>query len=200
MNRKGKVGYIRKEKIRRALITAISFALPLGLYMIATGYFGSNKNIFTIVAVLGILPAAKFMVGWIVMLPQKSAPAGIVSVTEEKAGDLVHGYELVVTAYEGKMQLDAVVICGNECACYTSIGDPKQFDFFEKHISGILNANEYYNVNVKIFNEERNYTDRITKLAENPQMYRDSVTHAKEGQEPREREELILYVIKRISL
>ena len=200
MNRKGKVGYIRKEKVRRAFITALAFMLPLGLYFIATGYYGSNQNIFTIVAVLGILPAAKFMVGWIVILPQKSAPAGIVAITEDKAGDLVHGYELVVTAYEGRMQLDAVVICGNECVCYSSIGDPKQFEFMEKHISGILNANEYYNVNVKIFNEERNYTDRITRLAADPQMYRDSVAHAKEGQEPREREELILYVIKRISL
>ncbi len=197
--RKGTYGYIRYEKIKRGLVTAIMFAVPLTLYFIAVNHFGSNRNIFTIVAVLGLIPAAKFAVDWIMILMQKSAPERIVSQTEEKAARLTRGYELVVTAYEGRMPLDCVVVCGNDAACFSSHGVKDKFAFMEKHIAGILNANGYYSVNVKIFNEERMFLERIGQFAEKTQMFRENAPSGDE-KDQEEREEMILYIIKRISL
>ena len=197
--RKGTHGYIRYEKLKRGAVTVIMFAIPLILYFTAVNHFGSNRNIFTIVAVLGLIPAAKFAVDWIMILMQKSAPEKIVSLTEEKAAGLTRGYELVVTAYEGRMPLDAVVVCGNDAACFSSNGEKDKFAFMEKHISGILNANGYYSVNVKIFNEERMYAERIGQFASKPEMFRENAPGG-DDEDPKEREEMILYIIKRISL
>ena len=117
---KGQVGYVKYEKVKRFLITFIMFAIPVGIYISAYKITGTNKNILTIVAILGFIPAARFAVSFIMIMLQKDADPAIVEITERVASALVHGYELTVTAYEGRMPLDAVVICGNEVVCYST--------------------------------------------------------------------------------
>ena len=172
---KGSAGYVRYEKIRRAIVMAVMFAIPIGIYYTAYHITGTNRNIMTIIAIVGIIPAAKFAVSFIMIMLQKNAPEQIVRETEAAAGSLVHGYELTVTAYEGRMPLDAVVVCGNEIACFSSRGDKAQFAMMEKHIKKILNSNNYFDTNVKIFDHEKHYLDRVRALSADPEKYREGI-------------------------
>lgn len=198
---KGSLGYIRYEKVKRAIIMAIMFAIPIAIYYTAYRVTGSNRNIMTIVAIVGIIPAAKFAVSFIMIMMQKDAPEEIASKTGEIAGELVHGYELTVTAYEGRMPLDAIVICGNEIACFSSRGDKSQFQFMEKHIKKILNSNNYFDTNVKIFDSDKHYFDRIKALASDPEKYRAGIKFSGDERYPElTREECIFHTIMAISL
>lgn len=198
---KGQVGYVKYEKVKRFLITFIMFAIPVGIYISAYKITGTNKNILTIVAILGFIPAARFAVSFIMIMLQKDADPAIVEITERVASALVHGYELTVTAYEGRMPLDAVVICGNEVVCYSTNGKSDQFAFMEKHITRILNSNSYFNSNVKIFQDPKRYEERIRLLAADPEKYRSSISFTPDENYPDlSREELMLHTIMAISV
>ena len=198
---KGKAGYVRYEKLKRFLIMLLMFAIPIGIYISAYMITGTNRNIMTIVAVVGIVPAARFAVNWIMIMMSRDAEPAAVETTEKIAGNLVHGYELTVTAYEGRMPLDAVVVCGNEVVCLSTKGDKSQFAFMEKHITKILNSNNYFNSNVRIIQDLKHYEDRIRQLAADPQKYREGITFKPDERYPDlSREQLIFHTIMAVSL
>ena len=199
--RKGTRGYIRREKIKRGLITALMFAIPLGMFAVAWHIYGTRKNVISIITVLGLLPAAKACVSWIMMMLQKESPDEVEAVTEELAKDLVHGYELVPTAYEGRMQLDSVVVCGNQMVCYSSTGDPSRFSFMEQHIGKILRANGFFDVNVRLFHDMKAYKGRLEQIAADPERYREGIAFKPDERYPDlSREELIFHTLMAISL
>lgn len=135
---KGNYGYIKYEKAKRTFITAIMFAIPLIIFFTGLRQTGTRKNLFTLVAILGILPAAKVAVSWIMMMMQKSGDKNALEETEKRCGELTRAYELVISAYEGTMPLDALVICGDQVVCYSRHGKKDKFEFMEKHMAKIL--------------------------------------------------------------
>lgn len=209
---KGSSGYVRYEKVKRALIALLMFAIPLTIFFTGWITTGTRKNLLTIVAILGIIPAARFAVSWIMIMLQKDVPSDVVKHTEEAAGDLVHGYELTVTAYEGRMPLDAVVVRSGSAACLSLNGKKEQFGFMEKHIESILHKNGYKKVKVKIFGEEKSFLERIwsmkkadEKMAPAPEEESNGTAQEEEGAQTAgygalTRDERILAVIKAISL
>lgn len=57
--RKGDYGYIRRERKKRLLVTLGLFVLPAIVFIVGLVLADGNKsNIFTVVAVVGCLPAA----------------------------------------------------------------------------------------------------------------------------------------------
>ena len=197
---KGDYGYYAYEKKRRVAIVAFLFGLCLLIFF--TGFFmtGTRKNLFTLIAILGVLPAAKWAVSMIMILLQKPVDPKIVEMTEESAGELTHGYELCVTAYEGRLPLDAVVVCGNNIAAYSS-AEKGKFEFMETHVRKILHGNGLGNPTFKIFRKVEQYQERIRQLAENPQKYREGLRYTPDEQHAGEtRDEAVLRVIKSISI
>lgn len=70
---KGEWGYIKKKKTMQLIFTIFMALVGIGIYL--AGYFlneHSNQNIFTIIAILMVLPGAKFFVGFIVLFPYQS--------------------------------------------------------------------------------------------------------------------------------
>ena len=110
---KGDFGYYSYEKKRRTAIVAFLFGICLMIFFTGLIMTGTRRNLLTLVAILGVLPAAKWATSMIMIMLQKPVDRKVYEVTEEIAGDLTHGYELCVTAYEGRLSLDAVVVCGN---------------------------------------------------------------------------------------
>lgn len=74
MNKKrGEYGYIAARK-KKTLLGTIIIAL-IGVAIFLVGLFlnkMSNRNLFTIIAVLAVLPAAKQLVAFIVLFPFKT--------------------------------------------------------------------------------------------------------------------------------
>ena len=198
---KGRPGYYRYERVKRALVTLLMFAIPIGIFITGVITTGTRKNLLTIVAVLGVIPAARFAVSWIMVLLAKDAQEDAVLETEKTAGGLVTACELTVTAYEGRMPLDVLVICGSETVCYAPEGKRDKIPFMEKHIEKILASNGYRQVHVKIFPEMRPYLERIRDLASHPEKYREGISFKPDSRYPDlSREEMILHTIMAISI
>ena len=197
---KGSYGYYSYEKKRRVGIVALLFGITLTIFFTGWIMTGTRRNMFTLVAILGVLPAAKWAVQMIMMLLQKPIDPKVVEITEKIAGDLTHGYELCVTAYEGRLSLDAVVVCGNSIAAYSSAQNGK-FEFMETHVRKILHGNGFGNPTFKIFRKLEQYQERITQLASDPGKYREGLKYSPDEQHEGEtRDEAVLRTIKNISL
>ena len=202
---KGGTGYVRSQRIKRAIVMLIMFAIPIGLYYTALIVTGTRKNILTIVAVVGLIPAARFAVSFIMIMLAKEADPQAVEVTEKYAGDLAHAYELTVTAYEGRVSMDAVVVCGNEVACCAlhekEASARESSQLMQKHITKILNSNGYFGSNVRVFTDLKHYEERIRVLGADPEKFRSGIKFKPDEKYPElSREELILHTIMAISV
>ena len=193
---KGTCGYYRREKVRRGLITLVMFLIPLIIFFSGYLYYHTRSNALSIVAVLGMLPASRAAVSWIMVMLQKDAPPSAVRIAMKAQPPLARGFELTVTAYEGRMPLDAVVICGSEVAAYSSRAPKDKISFMEKHIAKMLAGSGLTGRNVKIFTEEKRFETRVTTLSDNPFQYTD----LQEAEALQEQNEKALRTLMAISI
>lgn len=161
--KKGNYGYIRYERRKRLLVTLVMFAIPLVIYV--TGYIQTKTrlNLFTFVAILGCLPASRSMVGLIMIFMQKPVKPDVYEQEQKAAGSLRAGYEMIFTAYEHTTLVTALVVCGPHVVCHTADEKTDQVRL-EKHISKLLAANGFADVQVKVLKEEKTYLQRVADL------------------------------------
>lgn len=197
--RKGDFRYIQHEKIRRFLVTLLLFAIPMAAFVGAYLITGTKKNIITVIAMVGCLPACKSLVGFIVMFLQKSMDESSYRKIKEHAKDLVMSYEMYLTTYEKSTFVESFAICGNKVIGYSSRidGSPQ---FVEQHVKKILKQNGY-KVDVKVMTELKPYLERLDYLnAHKEEMVKDIIFTPDERYPELSREELIKHIILAISL
>ena len=197
--KKGDYGYIHSEKIRRLLITAGLFLIPICAYIGGIIVTDTKKNIITVIAMVGFLPACKSMVGLIMMMMQKSMKEEDYRKVKQHAGNLVAAYELYLTSYEKSEFVDCFVVCGNKVVGYSSRlkGSPQ---FVEQHVRKILKQNGY-KTEVKVMTDLNHYLERLDYLNGHQQeLRRDIVFEPDERYPDLSREELIKHVILAIAL
>ena len=117
---KGQPGYIKARKVRYLMLALAEFAIVTAVYVLGYMQTGTKANLFTVVAVVGCLPAAKMLVEFITMAPHKSIDVDKYQEIETKADLVIRGYDMVITSSEKVMPLDAVVISGHVVCGYTS--------------------------------------------------------------------------------
>lgn len=197
---KGTYGYVSHEKIRRLLVTLVLFAIPLAIFV--TGYIQTktNMNLFTVVALVGCLPACKSLVGLIMILMQKQIPSDRYEQIKKASGTLVAGYDLIFTAYEHTIKAEAVAVCGNQIVCYTP-DEKADAAFLEKHIGKIMTVDGYHNVQVKVMKDLKQYLLRVATLDEKQDQYREGISFTPDERYPMlSREELIYHTLLAIAL
>ncbi|RKI31188.1 hypothetical protein D7V82_00750 [bacterium 1xD8-6] len=158
---RGEFGYIRARK-RRALLGTVWMAV-IGIAVFLTGLFlnkMSNRNIFTVLAVLFVLPGAKFLVAYIVTFPyhsvgkerydkvQKNMPEGMALYTD-----------LVITSPEKVMHLDFAVVGNGHVICL--LGQRKQeISYVRKYLTdGVHNWGSGYKV--KVVDSEKKFLGEL---------------------------------------
>ena len=92
---KGNFGYIQSKKKWEITKTCIEFGMVLAVFL--TGYLTTKTrlNLLTVAAVLGCLPAAKALVGVIMLFPHHSMEKEKVEEVERKARKLVKAYDMI---------------------------------------------------------------------------------------------------------
>ncbi len=198
--KKGTYGYIKYQKIRTFLITFVLFLIPLVIYV--TGYIQTKTrlNLFTIVAILGCLPACKSLVALIMIMMQKSVPQDIYEQAKRANGDLVAGYELVFTAYEHTTPVNTLIICGDQIVCYTP-DEKTDVAYIEKHITRILTVNGFPSVQVKVMKDLKKYLQRAGEIRSRQEHFREDIEFTPDERYPElSREELIFHTLLAISL
>ncbi len=197
---KGHYGYIKYERVKRLLVTTVLFVIPLVIYV--TGYLQTKTrlNLFTFVAILGCLPACKSLVGLIMIFMQRPVPADTYEAAKKAAGDLTAGYELVFTTYEHTSPVSALIVCGDHVVCYTPDAKTEPAHL-EKHITKILAANGFPDVQVKVMKEFKNYLQRVTDIRNKQDHLREGLHFTPDERYPQlSRDEVIYHTLLAICL
>ena len=197
--KKGEFGYIAAEKKRKLILTAILFAVPLLIFFTAFIYFKTRLTIWTVIAVVGCLPACKMMVNLIMLFRSPSMEPSVYDQIQEQCGDLVMSYEMYMTFYEKSAFIDAFAICGNLVVGYSS--DPKiDGACMETEAQKILKGNGY-RATVKIFKDLKPFLERMDSMNEHRESLEEGIKFRPDERYPElSRNELIRHTILAICL
>lgn len=159
---KGNFGYISYSKKKNILITVIMFSISILIFVTGLIQTGKRENLFTFVAIMGCLPAAKAAVGMILICLQKPLDAELYKEMQAHVKDMTVLYESVISSYEKNIPLPCIVVSGLHVICYTT--DAKlDTKFAEDHIKKILHDNGYKS-NVKIFRDTKSFFRRLDEV------------------------------------
>ena len=197
--RKGDPGYIKAEQKRRILITALLFAVPLLIFFSALFYFKTRLTIWTVVTVVGCLPACKSLVSLIMIIRCKPVAPKILHQIQEHAGSLVMSYEMYMTFYEKSAAIDAFAICGNTVTGF-SHDSGIDVHFMEEECQKILRGNGF-KANVKIFTRLPAFLERLDSMNEHKDSLEEGIKFRPDENYPElSRNELIKHTILAICL
>lgn len=119
---RGQYGYL-KEKKQKALMGTFLMVL-IGIAIFVTGLLLNKMeatNIFTVIAVCMVMPAAKYFVSYVVLFPYHPMDAETKKRLDSyaKEGDTML-YDVVFTSSEKVMHLDCIYVTGHQIIGYTS--------------------------------------------------------------------------------
>lgn len=100
---KGNPGYIKAQKTRYLLWALLEFAVVAAVFFLGYIQTGTKKNLLSVVAVVGCLPAAKMLVEFIVMCPHKGIEAEKYQEIREKAPLVLCLYDMLISSSQKLM-------------------------------------------------------------------------------------------------
>lgn len=161
---KNTYGYAKKHLIITLVIALVMLGMSFGVYFLGIHLTGSNKNLLTLVAVLGMLPAGKELVNLIMCIKASkfTCSEDLFNRINELVSDDIPcvRYDLYVTAYDCSFPILAVTCFNDSVIGYT---DYKAFNYnkFEEHFNTMLAQNGLKVSNIKIFDKETKFLERI---------------------------------------
>ncbi len=160
---KGTRDYLRVQGRYELARTILYFFISLCLFAAGIIATGSRRNLLTIVAVLGCLPACKSAIDTFMFLRYKGCSAEHADEIEAHMAGLRGLYDRVFTSYDRNYQVAHIAVKGNTLCGYTQDSD---FDeqHFDEHITNILRKDGFKDISVKIFKDIRKYTARLEQM------------------------------------
>ena len=160
---KGTYGYIKAKRRAQLFLTILLLAAVLILYFGGRRYYGSNRNIFTIMAALACLPTGWSCVNLIMLLR-----AGMCSEDAHRQIEAVPGltsaYDLYLTSYQKNFQLSHIAVRAKNIAALSE--DPKiDTAAGEEHIRSMIRNDGFEGYTIKIFTSPERYAERLLQLA-----------------------------------
>ena len=187
---KGDPGYLDHKKRIEIIRTIIYFGIVAAVFLLGYRQTHTRRNILTVVAILGCLPAAKALVGVITRFPYSSIDRKKADEIRSKTGLLTVCYDMVITSRESIMPVDCIVISGHTIFGYTHY-EKVNAEELSKHIRSILAQNQYTGLTVKVLNQYKPFLARIEGL---------NNIAAVEREDTKEKEEAIRGIILNISM
>lgn len=160
---KGQYGYLKSQRKIEISKTILFFGISFALFFTGLFFTGTNKNLLTIVAVLGMLPASKSAVSMIMFLRFPSGSLEIYEETKTHAGSLPIIYDFVITSREKSFPLSSMVYKDSMLYGFCERGGDKKKEL-EDYLKEMLESNHYKAVNVKIFDDFEKYIKRLDSL------------------------------------
>lgn len=160
---KGSYGYLANHRLIAAFRTVLFFGVSIGLYIMGYATTGSNRNLLTIVAVLGCLPACKSMVNLIVFLRASGCSETLRDRVREYDKRLTTFYDLYFTSYQKNYAVSHMTLRGN-VLCGVSESAKCNCNEAEKHLEQMLSQEGIKNVTVKIYSDPDKYIDRLSQI------------------------------------
>ena len=156
---KGEFGYLNYRKKLNLIKMIVSFAVVAAVLIIGFIVYKTRANIFTVAAIVLVLPAAKMAVAYFVVLPHKPADNELKEKVESKSGSLGVYYDLIFSNSKKPIGTQAVVV--SDAAVIALTNENK---LFETSLKDFM-ANDSRNVNVTLYNDEKSFLSRVSTLA-----------------------------------
>ena len=170
---KGEWGYVNYQRKRVMLITLVLYICAIGIYLF--GYYTTHttKNIWTIIAILSILPASKSMVNLIMFMRFKSLKTEVYGYYSSAIKDIPAIYEAPFTTYEKTYFVDALTCRSNTVTvCY--LGKPsgkgdheKDMKGLKEHLLNVLKNDGFRECTVKLYDDPDAFIRRINEINSN---------------------------------
>ena len=169
--KKNSFGYYRARRKKLIIINLIAFGIPAITYVVGLIAFKTNANLFTLAAVLGVLPAAQQLINLIMILKAVKYEAD--SSLMEKINDSLAEknisveYDFYITSYSIQYPITALFVAEDSIIGITPNKDFKN-DSFTEHVNNILAQNNLKVGIIKIFGpgEEDKFLSRIKSLSD----------------------------------
>ena len=160
---KGSYEHAKYKRTVDIIITIFLFLLSLGLFVIGYVTTGSKKNLLTIVAVLGLLPACKMVVDVIMCFRVKPVEESVREGIDASIGKLYGLYHMYFTSYDKNFPIDHLVITSNSVIGLCS--NPK-FDekMFITHLKDHMRKDGIKDITIKIFDDYNKYLNRLSEI------------------------------------
>ena len=154
---KGTFNYLDTQRKYEIARTIIYFAVSFSLFIAGYITTGTRKNLLTVVAVLGMLPASKSLVSVIMFCRYKSFKEKI------EVKDVLNAYDMVFTSEKVNYRVCHLCVSGG---CVIGYTDSPKFDetAFKDHVQIYLNAERIKDETIKIFTDKKAYLNRISTL------------------------------------
>lgn len=110
MYEKCTLGYLKKRKKAEVLWILLFVVLGVAIFLIGYLWSGVRANIFTVMAVLLVLPAAKHLVALIAMFRKKSVTKERYEKVKQAAKEAILYTDYVFTSTEKIMHLDFLIV------------------------------------------------------------------------------------------
>lgn len=162
--KRGDYGYISNRK-KKTFLGVVAMIL-IGCIVFLTGLFlnnMSNRNLFTVIAVLFVLPGAKYLVGLIVVFPYHSVTRERYEHMKENLPENMTLYtDLVITSSEKIMHLDFVVVGNGQVIGLLGQGK-QELSYVRQYLTkGVHNWGSDYKV--KIVDSEKTFFGEVSKV------------------------------------
>lgn len=186
---KGEYGYLNSTKKKNLISTIIMFFIFLVIMLI--GYIlndFSNRNIFTVIAVLFILPGTRSLIGFITLIPYKTSDIKLYDEIDKSklANDILYS-DLVVSSPERVMGLSFLVIREDSILGLNN-KDQKNGKDIRAYLEALLKAREL-DYKVKIYHSYDGFLEKVKEVNE----HKDN--HVKSRDELLEVQELIRMIL-----
>jgi len=164
---KGTYGYINKKRIIEIIKTVLMFAAAIGLYLIGFVTLKTNKNLWTILAVLSVLPAAKSAVSMIMFLRFSSISADDYSKISQVMGNIPTYFEYIFTTSEKAYFVKCVSCCDKNIIVLYNMNPKKDFSAeLKEHIMTAIEREGMSGYTVKIYTDFDSYIKRLSEMNE----------------------------------
>lgn len=160
---KGEKNYLNNQRVYEILRTVLFFALSAAVYLIGFFTTHTNKNLLTVVAVLGCLPAAKSAVSMIMFIRYRTYDKALSDEFESAGEGLVQSFDNVFTSYDKNFRVEHLAVHGGCIIAYAFKTDFPETDF-ANHINKYLKAENYKDLTIKVFTDKKKYLERLESI------------------------------------
>ncbi len=161
--KKGEFKYSSYKKRYELIKTIIMFALSISIYIMGYVSTGSNKNLLTIVAVLGLLPASKSLVSTIMNFRVHEAGDELREEIDRALNGLSGLYNIYFTSYDKNYFLLHLTVCGDDII---GLCESKDFDekSFKEHLDKHIKIEKLETGVIKVFDDSKLYIKRLGEI------------------------------------
>lgn len=163
--KKGSHGYLKFKKKEVFIQTLIMFGISLLIFISGYLYKGTKANFLSIVAVLGLLPASKSLVSFIMYLRTPKFDENIYLAIKDDVESNNGLFENYFTSYKNNFPVSAIFCKKDTIIGFTEFNNC-DVKLLEEHILDILKQNSYKDITVKIFTDSSKFSERAKKLSE----------------------------------